>query len=190
MMEELKNIRKTFNLYASTLGILVLAGIISRYNLRFNLVQEKMKIFGFVVYPEYVSAIIGILFGTFAVVLYLQVRLLRIGLQRYDTEASDDSRQAAIAVMYFPWVSSPFHKSNLGGVLFWCSIGFGCAILAWVSIAHILLLIKTGNETAFRMIGYFDLGILIVSLIVLWLTKNSIREVRRLVTSMVADQKL
>ncbi len=184
MTEELKSVRKTFNLYATTLGILILAVVIGRFNARFGLVQEKMKIFDLVVYPEYVSAIIGILFGLFVVILYLQIRLLKIGLQKYVHAEHKECHHVATTVLYFPWVASPFHASKVGWVLFWCGIGSGCLVVLWVVVAHVLELIETSSPKVFQAIGYFDFVILAMALFVLWSVKNNVREIRQMVAEM------
>jgi hypothetical protein len=184
MTEGLKEIRKTFNLYAATLGILVLSIIIGRFNTRFGLVQENMKIFGFIVYPEDVSAIIGILFGVFVIILSLQIRLFKIGLKPYMHFKPDECYRMAMDILYFPWVASPFHASKISLSLFWCGIVSGCLVVLWIGVAHVLELVNTSMPKAFRVIGYFDFLVLAAALLLLWSTKNNIDEIRGMIVEM------
>jgi len=179
ILDGVKGLKKTFNLYAMTLGVFGLGLVIRWLNKEFNLKQEEMKIFDFVVYPEYISAIIGLLFCLFVVVLFFQIRLVFSGLKAARLGQSALETEIPESLQHFPWIACPLHESKLGPILFGLLLAVGCIILAVVSISHINGE-ATSNPTAFKAIGYVDLAILIGGSILLWRIGLYLVRIRRL----------
>ncbi len=190
ILDGVKGLKKTFNLYAMTLGVLGLGRVIEWLNDVFSRKQIQMKIFDFVVHPEYVSAIIGLLWGLFLVVLFLQVRHVSSGLKAAWLGQSTLKSEIIESLHHFPWIACPYHMSKLGLVLFWSLLGVGCMIVAIGSIGHISGTLESlwrinildieSNLQAFKKIGYVNVAILMGGFILLWYIKLDIGRTRKL----------
>lgn len=185
MKEHLQGIRKTFNLYTTTLGLLVLGVMVYRFNMRFKLQPEGLKLLGFDMHREYVSAIIGLLFGVFVIVLALQIRLFRESL-RMSLPVEARARQGVIAgIVHFPWVASPFRTSGLGLRLFWGGVACGYLILLFVTAAHIFVLVTVEEDVrgSFQVIGLFDLAVAVAAVPVLRWIRSDVDKVTQMLRS-------
>jgi len=176
--EGLSAVKKTFNTYLVVLGGLSLARLTARLSQLFGRTEEEMQVFGLVVYPEYVSAVLGVSFGVYVVVLFLQIRLLKRNLCRALEVDPEERAKLPFIIDRFPWVASPFNSSRLCSGLFWSANALGCLIVFLASYSHLTVVLDTENPEAFRVIGHLDLIVLIVAVTLLVEIKRYISFIR------------
>jgi len=176
----LEEIRRTFYLYLGSLALLLLTGLARRYNRLFERAGESLSTGFFDVYPEYVSAFVGIFFGAFVVILCLQVHLLQRSLPN---PAGDEDSSSLADLGRFPWVASPFQSWTVAPFLFWSAVAAGWIVLAWVTGAHLLVVQETPDPATFRRIGTFDLVILLATTGLLWRLVVMVKQIRRTITT-------
>ena len=167
VLDGLRGVQRTFNLYAITLGVIGMGHIIRWLNDQFGYEQTELRVFDFVVHPVYFSAIIGLLFALFVVVLFLQMRFVSSALDHARGRHSELCDEALEGIRHFPWIACPFHASRLGLIIFWVLLILGCLILYGVSLSHILGETWSRSPSVFSLIGYVDAAILVGSVILL-----------------------
>ncbi len=175
MLEDLKEIQKTFNLYSLTLGFLFLGIFMWLFNRQFGLEQSSIKLFDQVLYPEYASALIGLLFALFTIVLYSKYHFLQLKLNTYEHEDRAIKKSIAQELLFYPWLASPLHISKRSTVLFWSMVLLGFLMVGWVSLYHLASSIETKNPFIFRLIGWVDS---VIALGALWLYVKIYRKLK------------
>ncbi len=178
MTDHINAISRTFKYYASSLGLLMLTAAIKLFNYLFGLEQETMRIFGLVVYVEYLSAMIGVLYLLFIATLALQLRQLRELVDRSMGQTTEDRMEIKQLFLCHPWLASPFHGVGAGRSLFWGMIAVGLLVVAWVTFVHLGGWLETSRPVAFRAIGLLNLIVLLLVAPMLRMMARTVEKIR------------
>lgn len=135
ILESLKGLKKIFNYYLTVVGLLILTWIprIELFNKQ-GTDDSPINIFGADVYPYYFSLVYSLSFMLFILVLFLNIRHLRI-IMEYREKWPIKERDSA-PIILFPWLTSPFHRLRHGPLGFALSISLGFIVLTLIAISH------------------------------------------------------
>jgi hypothetical protein len=179
VIESLKGVAQLFNLYAKTLGLVALGFVVQYMNHRFELKQDEIKIFNYVIYYQYFSLIYGILFALFIALLFFRLRLSMLALTGLYGKQTTDAGKLVASVRHLPWVASPFQESIVGPCLFWSVLGLGFLFLCRLVYVHLFGPRPETAAVTYVWIGGFDLMVLVAGLVLAGFMAGYIRIMRK-----------
>lgn len=162
ILKTFEHLRGFFNLYIITFSSFAVIELIRYINKEYYNKETPLNFLNNVIYTEYFSLIYGILFFAFILVIALMFyQLHSLALHISSLKNFDELKNI---FRYFPWIASPFHKQIISLIIFVILTIAGIFYTLSLSMAHIFIKAPDGKEFLFRLTGYFDFGVFIITL--------------------------
>lgn len=180
LFKSLEYMRSFFNLYIITISSFAIMELIGYINNKYYNQDSKISFLNNTIYSDYFSLIYGILFLVFSFILFLMFLQLNTIISQIPIE-KDISTKLFETLKYFPWISSPFHINFSGLIFFIFLISGGIIYTLSLSLSHLFKTPPVGKEFLFKGIGFFDLTVFIITLLLMVKIGKVVSEIRKII---------